>query len=215
MIQLGYPCPENVAGMPKTGCGNYCTTCTKNIVDFRGKSTAEVKQFLSENKSVTCGIFAPEHVKDPVKNEVSSMFRIAFAAIFVLGFNVNMLFGQTQCTTQPSEGVKVDFVKQTGITIAGKVLQYGAIVSGCTVSFDVDGQHYSAQCNAEGLFLMKNFNHLSGKTIDLYFSADGMDTEWLKLENIESGLYKIEVDLGEREYFRGEIALPGKFVIED
>ncbi len=214
MIQLGYPCPENVASMPKTGCGNYCTTCTKNIVDFREKTNEEVKTFLSENKSVTCGIFAPEHVQNPVKNEVSSMFRIAFAAVFVFGFNVNVLFGQDRCKIQVQDGVRVEFVKQSDITIVGKILQFGQAIGSAEVSLDLDGEHFSFRCDETGVFLLKNFNHLRGKTVDLYFSAPGVETQFVSLENIESGLYKIEADLGEREYIRGEIAMPG-MIIQD
>ena len=95
MIQIKYDCPESVDLMPKTDCGIYCGSCARNIYDFRGKSLDEIAKIRTSNPEISCGVFDSQTASSDTRTTVQNVFRIAFAAIFILGFNVLTLFGQS------------------------------------------------------------------------------------------------------------------------
>jgi hypothetical protein len=95
MIQLKFDCPERFEEMPSTENGFYCEGCKKEVYDFRGKTISEIKRINKENPKIGCGIFDEHSIQEDHRSIVSTIFKLAFAAVFILGFNSANLFGQT------------------------------------------------------------------------------------------------------------------------
>jgi hypothetical protein len=99
MIDLTFSCPQDITSMPKTSCGFFCIGCKKEVVDFRKFSDDEIQKYSKENKEKICGVFNSTQLVSPLKSDVLSIFRIAFAAIFILGINTTQLFAQDSIAT--------------------------------------------------------------------------------------------------------------------
>ena len=209
MLELGYPCPENVASMEKTSCGNYCTTCAKEIMDFREKTNEETKRILEADKSISCGIFRPDQMTHQTVDHVSSLFRIAFAAVFIFGFNMNVLFAQN-CEPVCTDKIDVELVKSESISITGKV--YGVEANelvGATISFYIGDTYYNVRSDENGYFDLKVDPKIIGKELNVTFSYPGLEGESIQFNPVQKGDYSLSVNLTEYEYLRGKVALPG------
>jgi len=218
MIELGYPCPEDVASMEKTDCGNFCSTCSKDIMDFRDKSMEETKKILAENKSITCGIFNKDQMKKPTVDHVSSLFRIAFAAVFLLGFNMNVLFGQS-CEVSSPDHIKVEQLKAEKVKIHGQVLGFNEeVLPDTRIYYDYNETRYELYSDEEGKFelvLDTDGNPpIIGEDITITFAYGGMEAETVYINKIEKETYTITVNLVQREYYRGMMVVPGKIIRE-
>jgi hypothetical protein len=54
LLRIEKPCPFVPTSLNKCGANFYCKSCSKHIVDFRGKTMDEIKLEVNNN---TCGIF--------------------------------------------------------------------------------------------------------------------------------------------------------------
>lgn len=98
------PCPMLLKRMSHTDQGFFCQSCAKHLVDFRGKSTAEIK---ANSDASTCGIFTRDQLTP--RNKWSLYRRAAFYGLTVLsflGFNVKPLFAN-EAETIVSEQTEV------------------------------------------------------------------------------------------------------------
>lgn len=91
-LRVDNPCPFLLERMKKNDDGYYCRSCSKTIIDFRDKTTAEICSSTDEN---TCGIFYRYQLTGQQK---MSAFRQAafYCLVFLsfLGFNVKPVYGQ-------------------------------------------------------------------------------------------------------------------------
>lgn len=114
MPQILFSCPEDILSQPKTATGHFCSSCSKNVVDFRKFSAEEIKQhFLNEPRN-SCGIFNSNQVTSPLQSSISGLFRIAFALVFLLGMNSTDLRAQTNVDSVQVYPQTISVVQITG-----------------------------------------------------------------------------------------------------
>lgn len=215
MIKMRYNCPEDVANMPKSGCGHFCDVCAKNVYDFRGKSKEEAKAILKNDPSINCGIFDDQQISNRNRSLIENLFRIAFAAVFVLGFNASMLFGQDNQCGSGSESVKITKVEANGtIAFSGTMYTLNQTpLAGAHVSYVIDGESTIVETDENGKFNITLSDDQFGKSITFYFSHPGYGEAYYTLTKAELMHYVAEITLGEHKYSRGVIIM-GDFIEE-
>jgi hypothetical protein len=62
LIQIKNPCSENPSNFIPTQSGGFCSSCQKEVIDFRKMSKEEVLAFIQQNPQNKCGIFRHEHL---------------------------------------------------------------------------------------------------------------------------------------------------------
>lgn len=94
-LRIDNPCPFVPTARTKetSGCNHFCKSCTKTIIDFRGKTTAEIEAVITKD---TCGIFTSDQL--PGQRKMKWTSKPGFYAMMVLsflGFSVKPAYGQT------------------------------------------------------------------------------------------------------------------------
>ncbi len=89
-IRIEPPCPMMLSKM-KTENGYYCNSCSKKIVDFRGKTEVEIKNKLEEGQ---CGIYDKQTVSTPTFGFKYQFLFKTLALLSLIGFNVKPLQAQ-------------------------------------------------------------------------------------------------------------------------
>jgi hypothetical protein len=56
-ISIPTPCKENWDNMTSTSTGAFCSSCSKNVIDFSAMTDAQIADYLQSNKAVFCGRF--------------------------------------------------------------------------------------------------------------------------------------------------------------
>ncbi|MBD3638596.1 MAG: carboxypeptidase regulatory-like domain-containing protein [Crocinitomicaceae bacterium] len=196
MIRIKYNCPESLDQMPKTECGFYCDTCSKNIYDFRGNTFEEIEQITKE-QHIRCGIFDRDMAKPEEKSRFQTIFRLAFAAVFLLGFNASMLFGQTQ-VHYPADPVQSNSVDTTKIILKGTVYDHnGNPIKAHLSYFDIDEVFYF-ETNDRGEYEVELSRALADKFY-LTANAEDMESKYLTITLGEEGT-TFTVDIHMEEY---------------
>jgi hypothetical protein len=100
-LRVDNPCPFVPTARTKeqNGCNHFCKSCTKTIVDFRGKTTAEIEAVITKD---TCGIFTSDQL--PGQRKMKWTSKPCFYAMMVLsflGFSVKPAYGQTVEPAKP------------------------------------------------------------------------------------------------------------------
>ena len=88
------PCPMTLKNVSNSDGSFFCGSCSNDIIDFREKSLAEIKQIIGSEKR--CGIFNETQVNEP---KVSTRYKIHFTVLTLiafLGFNVKPIKAQTE-----------------------------------------------------------------------------------------------------------------------
>lgn len=91
-ISIPEPCPFVPAGRNKNDAGYFCKSCSKTVVDLRGKSLLELEEAVEKK---VCGIFDTDQLASSPKLKFtrSLAFKImAFASL--LGFTVKPVTAQ-------------------------------------------------------------------------------------------------------------------------
>ena len=101
-IQINNPCPMLLSKM-KTDNGFYCSSCKKDIVDYRGKSEDQILQHIEEN---TCGIFDENAVNTP---NFGLRHRFLFKLLTILSFvGLNVKPIQAQVVPKQQENITIE-----------------------------------------------------------------------------------------------------------
>ena len=56
-INLEFSCPESIDSMDATQREFNCSKCSREVIDFSGKSGTELQQIISKSPGSVCGIF--------------------------------------------------------------------------------------------------------------------------------------------------------------
>lgn len=95
-LRIENPCPFVPSRMNKDGADFFCKSCSKTIVDFRGKTADEIK--CSINKD-TCGVFTIDQLQGQQQMKLSrQLLFYCFTVLSILGFSVRPLSAQTTQT---------------------------------------------------------------------------------------------------------------------
>lgn len=92
-LKVENPCPFLLSRMSKKNGSYFCSSCSKNIIDFRGKTEEEIKCATTKD---TCGIFTSDQLKG--QKRMSFWRQTAFYVFMFfsfLGFQVKPLSAQT------------------------------------------------------------------------------------------------------------------------
>jgi len=92
-LKVANPCPMLLSRMEETGANFTCKSCKKEVIDFRGKSTEEIKAVITPT---TCGVFTSDQLSG---QQSQSFFRkglfYALTVFSFLGFQVSPLKAET------------------------------------------------------------------------------------------------------------------------
>ena len=116
-LKIDAPCPIVIKRLEKDGNDFSCKTCNKNVVDFRGKSSEEIKSILQHGM---CGIYHRSQLPAQVKMTRARQFLFhGLTFLSFLGFNVSPINAQSN-----SEIKKLSF-NQTSGTITNSQAKNG------------------------------------------------------------------------------------------
>ena len=106
-ITIPKPCHENWNDMTPKEKGRFCGSCAKTVVDFTKKSTAEIQDYLINNKNKkVCGHFYKKQL-DTITIEIpQSVFQqqMSFQKLFIL--TLLFVMGTTLFSCQYTDGKK-------------------------------------------------------------------------------------------------------------
>lgn len=154
MTRLSFCCPQNIQTMGATPNGKHCELCQKNIVDFTSFSPNQVQDYLHKNPDTNCGIFKPSQVTQPIQSNVSTLFKMAFGLVFMLGFNSTNLFAQADTIAIPVTNPESILINGTIISggvpvVFAKIILYSDNQILCVTMSDFDGRY---QLNLDAQF---------------------------------------------------------------
>jgi hypothetical protein len=198
MIKIKYSCPESSSEMQDTSCGKFCSSCQQIVYDFREKSQEEIIEIRANNPSVKCGLFTREQASVDSRTAVQNVFRMAFAAIFVLGFNATMLFGQTVNTIALNDAtVAVTDTVANKIIISGTVTNENGVGIAAEVKYFFNDEYVIIKTDEQGQFEFELPEGLLGQKINLQFYAKGFKHVYITTTNLKAKCYKHLIRLGE------------------
>ena len=194
MIKLGYDCPEEVEKMPESSCGFFCDACQRDVYDFRGKTFSEIQQIRKDDPSIKCGVFDDEVVYEDSRTIVNTLFRIAFAAVFILGFNASMLFGQTR-VNYPEDAQRTE-VSSEKIIIKGTVTNTkGKAINDAVINYYVGEEILELTVNKDGEFTFELPTNLKGEYFYFDVQAKGWSSHYEGIDQLEMKTYSFKIQL--------------------
>lgn len=155
MINLSFNCPESTIDMPKKGDGFYCGSCNRIIVDYSGKSNAEIAALLKKSTEKNCGIFKSNQVRNARQSEVSSLFRLAFSLVFILGLNASTVLAQdTMLVIDQADTSHVMPISADQIKVMGRIVDEstGEVVMFAKVWVEIEGHFFYALSDFDGYY---------------------------------------------------------------
>lgn len=105
-LRISSPCPMSLNSLKNNNGDNYCKSCSKNIVDYRGKSWEEL---LTIYQKGSCGIFDQKEIADGIQwiwYKKILFYGLSFLSI--LGISVKPVFSQSNKTTTTTDSVWID-----------------------------------------------------------------------------------------------------------
>ncbi len=126
MVELSFNCPEDPNEMKLFKGNRKCESCSRLITDYTGMSNKEVALALRKSQENACGVFRGDQLVTPETSRMGSLFRLAIAAVFVFGLNVNS-FGQDTTTVETDTIVKVNRLTVADVYLEERYDTYGGI----------------------------------------------------------------------------------------
>lgn len=203
MIKIKYNCPESAEGMSATSCGKFCTSCQQEVYDFRKNTVEEINQIKSENPEIKCGIFTQAQAKVDARTTTQNIFRLAFAAIFLLGFNASMLFGQTTAVVNDTLQKETQVVSGK-IIIKGTITDYNGFAVKAQVKYFIGDDYFIIETDEEGNFEFELPEELLSQRVLLQFYSEGMEYKYITTDIIQAKCYYFHVQLGEKKRFKNK-----------
>ncbi len=108
-LHIATPCHEDWNAMTPAKAGKFCTSCSKQVVDFTLMSDKQILQFLAQHSGGLCGRFYAEQLERPLVEPVVNKQRswwLALALPFSLLFEKS--WGQSSERTVGKLAVKVE-----------------------------------------------------------------------------------------------------------
>lgn len=109
-LRIENPCPFALTKMNKCGDNYYCKSCSKTIIDFRGKPVEDLKFLIDKD---TCGIFSVDQLPGQQPMKWPRQFLLCgLTFLSFLGFSVKPLSAQT---ITPKDSVSINRKSPTKI----------------------------------------------------------------------------------------------------
>jgi hypothetical protein len=115
-ISISKPCSEKWANFTSTPEGGFCSSCSKNVIDFTKKGESEIREFFRNNGAHTCGRFRPEqlrlyaHSSPPNISPGLTLLKAGFVSLMLL-----LMSRQTSAQTLASN-TKIEMVQYSNPT---------------------------------------------------------------------------------------------------
>lgn len=202
MIKIKYNCPESSSEMMETNSGRFCSSCQQNVYDFRDKSTEEIHQIREEDPSIKCGFFTKQQAIVDARTAVQNIFRMAFTAIFIMGFNTTMLFAQVNNTVSDSL-ITVTETLGDQIMLSGVVTNENGEPVKARIKYSYGDEHIAVETDEEGRFEIEISNELLGETILLRIYSDAFQTKYVTTEVLQTKCYFHQIQLAKKSRNQG------------
>lgn len=183
---MQFNCPENVGEMIQENGKFNCQSCSRLITDFRGMSNEEIADEIARNSGKTCGVLESNQIVNPERSRFNALFRMAFAAVFILGLSSTALFGQE--TSSPYEVVNShaeNSVEEMKVKIRGTILEEdtGEPIPFARVWIEVKGERFAAMSDFDGRYQINVPMSLAAGR-DLVLNVQYIGYEDLRVEGI-------------------------------
>ena len=181
MTDLDFSCPQDITSMPKTSCGFFCTGCKKEVIDFRNFSTESFQNHLAKTNEKMCGVFNTTQLNTPTKSAVSTIFRVSFALVFILGINTTQLFAQ-----DTTKAIVPTTIVENKFFIQGQVFDEDSIPLPFVKVFVNSAEGIMAtMTDFDGNYKLALPEKLIGQSIDLNVSFFGFEKKVIHFNNVQ------------------------------
>ncbi len=99
-LTIPTPCTENWNAMTPDPNGRFCASCQKTVIDFSSMSDAEIVQYFTHFKGVTCGRFTEKQLQRPLSMPTVSKPQNRWAWAFSALLLPTVLSSQTVKTVE-------------------------------------------------------------------------------------------------------------------
>ena len=99
-LSIAEPCHENWAGMQPTGCGAFCSSCQKEVIDFTGKSTFEIIDTFRNYSGSKCGRLTAKQLDNIYQFEFDKPAPYRWLQRGIVGAGLTLLVASTQSKSQ-------------------------------------------------------------------------------------------------------------------
>lgn len=211
-LSISEPCHENFKNFPKTAKGGFCTTCTKEVIDFTKMTQEDVSNYFRNRTTTdTCGRFTKSQLNTTIQPKKKTRFFNFLSGIAVVCLSLFSFKTEAQNTTNPTmdnDNTKnEDASKEELIAIKGKVLtsEDGLPLPGASVI--LEGSAIGTQTNFDGYF---EFPQKLKKGDVLIFSYVGLETKKITITEYTNLNIELEVNMDSCE-----IVLMGKVAVKE
>lgn len=205
-INVSSPCSENYDNFTPTAKGGFCSTCTKEVIDFTTMNSDNIATFFStQNSKNTCGRFKSSQLKTyeiPLqKRSYKSMVTaLALAFLGLFAFQKSQAQNTNDSNKNPVS-LQSNYQKKT-ITVKGTVKENGKPLAG--VDIYLAGTATGTTTDFEGNF---EFPQKLKKGDVLVFNYVGFKTQKVSVDTTKNPMFiTLDLDLKELD----EIVIVGK-----
>lgn len=130
-ITIAEPCQENWNKMTSVEKGKHCEVCSKNVVDFTGKSDEEIYKHVTKNNN-SCGRFNKTQLNREIKLERKSAFNLLpYAASLLLPLSLMQTISATPKNASNKEFTSLGIGKFSPKTsIRAQIITKGIVSDG-------------------------------------------------------------------------------------
>jgi len=214
-INVKSPCSENFQNFSPTKNGGFCSSCTKEVIDFSTMETKEVIQyFQTSSKQNTCGRFRTDQLGTTLthrrKRNISFISRIGISVLALFSFyKVQGQDLEKKTDSLQNDPPKFqDTLNDKLITVEGNVNEGGYPLPG--VNILLEGTTIGVATDFDGNF---TFPKQLKKGDVLVFSYIGMNSRKVEIQNDTSKLnvsLQVNMELDEC-IIMGKVAVKGVF----
>lgn len=191
-LTVSKPCSEKFNQFKPTQNGGFCSSCSKEVIDFRNMSDAQLTKFFKNKKENTCGVFYKTQLKSytseymPQKTRQHTFLKIIGFAFLSMIYINNMQAQEKKPSTaiveksannKPSKPVKL------GSMITGIIIDESSPLPGANIL--LKGTSIGTASNFDGEF---EFPQELKKGDVLVISYLGYETQNIVIQEHQSPL---------------------------
>lgn len=106
-LYTAFSCDKSWENMQPNEQGRHCQHCDQTIIDFRGKSTAEIVAIHEQSPHKVCGIYNQSQLQDKFTVPSTSIMKAALFSLIGLGLSVTTDFDGNYQLTVPISKVQL------------------------------------------------------------------------------------------------------------
>jgi hypothetical protein len=219
-LVIAKPCHENWGKMTPTEKGRFCSTCTKEVVDFREKKKEDIIEYLENYKGEgqTCGQFLPSQIDKVGTTYINSTIfkRIGVSFLALLGFfsfkeakGQKPKMGKVAIKGDVSYNEYNEANQKVDVTIFGSVRTLnGEKIAGAEIKFNHEGKQLAiTKTIANGTFAIQLKLNKSMKAITMYTKANGYEMKINVIPNPAKEKIRVDIIMETEMMVLGEIAI--------